>query len=79
MGAVVAFKPAHVRIDSGLCTGGDTSELIGRWCHMVTVVDADGGELTDYVGTDRAKADQAAVEWARDIGCRILDRSSEVA
>ena len=77
MSNVVAFNPAHVLISSGRCTGGDDAGLIGRWIHMVDIVDDEGGILHDYVGTDRGKADEAAVAWARDAGCRIVDRSEE--
>ncbi|NDV88777.1 hypothetical protein GTW51_18950 [Aurantimonas aggregata] len=77
MSTVVAFNPSHVLISSGRCTGGDDRHLIGRWVHMVDFVDEEGGVLHDYVGTDCAKADEAAVAWARDVGCRIIDRSSQ--
>jgi len=77
MSNVVAFKAAHVLIESGRCTGGDYPNLVGRWVHMVAYVDADGGIVHDYVGIDRAKADEAAVTWARNAGCRIVDRSEE--
>ena len=44
---------------------------------MVDFIDDDGGVVHDYVGTDRAEADRIAVGWARDAGCRIVDRSTE--
>ncbi|MBC6714707.1 hypothetical protein H9Q09_00715 [Aurantimonas sp. DM33-3] len=77
MSNVVAFNPAHVLISSGRCTGGTDRHMIGRWIHMVDFVDEDGGIIHDYAGIDRAAADEAAVAWARDVGCRIIDRSEE--
>lgn len=74
---VVPLHPRpHVEIASGLCIGGSDPEHIGEWLFVVTFVDEEGGRLTDYVGTDPGKADSAAVGWARDFGCRILDLST---
>ena len=74
---ILTLPLAHVLIESGRCTGGDTPEHVGRWIFIVTFVDDDGCRLVDYTGPDRAAADEAAVGWARDASCRIVDRSTE--
>ncbi|WP_185982846.1 hypothetical protein [Aureimonas mangrovi] len=77
---VVAFPPRarpHVVIESGRCTKSSDGTLIGRWVYMVDFIDEDGSVLHDYVGTDYTKAGRAAIEWARDYGCKIFDRSEE--
>ncbi|WP_427026560.1 hypothetical protein ACP4J4_20295 (plasmid) [Aureimonas ureilytica] len=73
----ISISRPHVLIESGRCSGGDTRNFIGRWIYLVSYVDEDGAHLTDYVGLDRDAADSAAVSWARDMGCRIVDRSTE--
>jgi hypothetical protein len=78
MNTVVPFKRSpYVLLEAGRCTGGDTPSLIGRWIFIVSFVDADGGHLVDYVGSNPVAADAAAVSWARDMGCRIIDTSAE--
>ena len=72
---VITLPLAHVLIESGRCTGGDDKSLIGKWCFMVDFIDDDGGVVHDYFGTDRAEADRIAVGWARDAGCRIIDKA----
>ncbi|MCQ0986488.1 hypothetical protein [Jiella marina] len=75
--SVIPFSPGCVRIDSGRCFGGDDPTMVGRWLFIVSVIDCDGGEITDYVGPDRDAADRAALSWARDLGVRLFDRSEE--
>ncbi|WP_152044879.1 hypothetical protein [Aureimonas psammosilenae] len=70
-----SLEKGHVTIDAGRCTGGDDPSLVGRWVYAVALVDAEGGELHDYIGPDRHAADTAAVSLARDFGIRIIDRS----
>lgn len=77
MSNVLNLPLAHVLIESGRCTGGDTAADVGRWIFIVTFVDDDGGRLVDYTGPSRAAADEAAVAWARSASCRIVDRSTE--
>lgn len=73
----ISISKPHILIESGRCSGGDTRNFIGRWIFLVIYVDEDGYHFTDYVGLDRDAADTAAVSWARDLGCRIVDRSTE--
>ncbi len=77
MSNVSRLPLAHILIESGRVTKSDDKSLVGKWCHFVSYVDEDGGVIHDYGGPSRAKADAVAVEWARDMGCRIIDRSSE--